>query len=311
MGIKIFKTITVLLSSFILFTFLFSGQQILAAGGSISVNPQSGSHEVGNIFSVRITINGGGSPFNAAKATVLTSQTLSVNDLVIGDCDFAFVKTPTINNLSFAGVLLGSSTQSCTLYNLKIQAINPGAAYVLLTDASIKSYSGAQELLSTAQNGNYTFNTSSSINTISVFQPTITQAPSLDTNGNKLYDVSYSVTLPNDIPPSEVITTIDSTLPIKTTIDSSQPNSKTLKLIFNNIPQGAHKLTSVYKSQIVAEQIITLLGNNRHIVFGASAVKENNQTFMWYALIALLLVILSAFGIIVYKVYRNNFSRNS
>jgi hypothetical protein len=306
MEIKTYHKIIISFFVAVFLIFLLSNQKVLAANGSVSVSPQTGSYAVGNIFSASIAINGGGTPFNAAKATILTSQTLNVTDLILGDCGFAFVKTPTISDLSFAGVLLGSSTQSCTLYSLKIKAVSPGAAYILLSDASVKSYKGALELISSVQSGNYTFNNTSSTNSISVLQISPTQAPKLDTKGIKLYDVSYSVTLPNNIPPSEVITTLDSTLPIQTTIDtSSQSNSKTLKLTFNDIPQGVHKLTSVYRNQPIADQIVTLSGNNKDLVFGASTTKENNQYLIWYALIALLLVSLLVVGIIAYKVYRN------
>lgn len=306
MEIKIYQKIIVSFFAAIFLIFLFSNQKVFAANGNISVSPQSGSYAVGSIFSANISINGGGTPFNAAKATVLTSQTLNITDLTIGDCGFAFVKTPTITDLSFAGVLLGSATQSCTLYTLKIKAINPGAAYILLSDASIKSYKGALELTSSIQSGNYTFNNISSTNSISVLQATPTQAPKLDTKGNKLYDVLYSVTLPNNIPPSAVTTTLDSTLPTQTTIDtSSQTNSKTLKLTFNNIPQGVHKLTSVYRNQPIADQIVTLSGNNKDLVFGASTTKEGNPYLMQYILIALLLVSLIVVSLIAYKVYRN------
>lgn len=311
MEIKTYHKIIISFFAAVFFILMFSNQKVLAGSGNISVSPQSGSYAVGSVFSANIIINGGGTPFNAAKATVLTSQTLNVTDLTIGDCGFAFVKTPTIDDISFAGVLLGSSTQYCTLYNLKIKAVSPGSAYILLSDASIKSYKGALELISSVQRGNYTFNPTSSTNSISVFQPTPTRAPQLDPKGNKLYDVSYSITLPNNIPPSEVITTLDSILPTQTTIvPSSQPNSKTLKLTFNNIPQGVHKITSFYRNAPIANQIVTISGNNKDIVFGASATKENNQYLIWYALIALLLVSLCAVGVIVYKVYRNKLIRN-
>ena len=138
-----------------------------------------------------------------------------------------------------------------------------------------------------------------------------TQAPKLDPNGNKLYDVSYSVTLPNNIPASEVVTTLDSILPARTTIvPSAKTNSTTLKLAFENIPQGVHKITSVYKNQPIADQIVTLSGNNKDLVFGTSAVKDDNQYLLWYALIALLLISLWIVGVIIYKVHRNKLMRN-
>ena len=181
----------------------------------------------------------------------------------------------------------------------------------MLSDASIKSYKGASELISSVQNGNYTFKNQSFPNSLSVSEISPTQAPRLGPNGNKLYDVSYSITLPNNIPASEIITTLDSMLPTQTTIDtSSQPKSTTLKLTFNNIPQGVHKITSVYRNQPIAEQIVTLSGNNKDLVFGTSTAKENNQYLIWYALIALLLVSLCSVGVIIYKVYRNKLIRN-
>ena len=311
MEIRIFRKIISSFFAAIFFIFLFSNQKILATSGSISVNPQSGNYEVESIFSANITIDGGGTPFNAARATASTSQTLNITDITIGDCGFAFVKTPTISDVSFAGVILGSSTKACTLYNLKIEAVSPGEAYILLSDASIKSYKGASELISSIKNGNYTFSNKSSLNNTSVIVVSPTQAPKLDPNGNKLYDVSYSVTLPNNIPASEVVTTLDSILPAQTTIvPSAKTNSTTLKLAFENIPQGVHKITSVYKNQPIADQIVTLSGNNKYLVFGTSAVKNDNQYLVWYALIALLLISLSTVGVIIYKVHRNKLMRN-
>lgn len=311
MGIKNFCKIIIAFFAITFFIFLFSNQNAFAVSGNISVSPQSGSYSIGDIYSAKITINGGGTPFNAAKASISTSQTLRVTELTMGDCDFAFVKTPTISDISFAGVLLGSSTQSCTLYNLKIKAISPGSAYILLSDASIKSYKGALELISTIQNGNYTFKNQSSTNNLNVSEINPTQAPKLDSSGRKLYDISYSITLPNNIPASDVITTLDSISPTQTNIvPSTQSNTTSLEILFKNIPQGVHKITSSYKNQPIADQIITLSGNNKDLVFGTSAVKDENQYLVWYLLILLLLISLSIVCVVIYKVHQNKLLRN-
>src|SRR5438132_1713995 len=88
---------------------LFVAPAAHAASAIISITPYTGSYPVGAPFSVDLVIDGKGEGFNAAKATVAVSSALQINNIILGDCHFSFITTPTTTDPSFVGALLGSS----------------------------------------------------------------------------------------------------------------------------------------------------------------------------------------------------------
>lgn len=127
-----------------------------APTATINTSPASGSLVVGSPSSVAIVINGGGTAFNAAQATVAVSSNLTVNSVTAGNCNFTYTTTPTIANPSFAGAILSSSSTSCTAYTLSVTPSAAGTGTITLSSGSVKSYASSAEILLSMQNGSYT-----------------------------------------------------------------------------------------------------------------------------------------------------------
>jgi hypothetical protein len=110
-----------------------------AASGTIGVSPTSGAiYTLSNLFSVDLVIDGHGDAFNAAQATVNVSTGAQIENLILGDCHFSYVTTPTTTDPSFVGVILGGSSKKCTVYTL---VLNPTAqtTTIDITNARLKN----------------------------------------------------------------------------------------------------------------------------------------------------------------------------
>jgi hypothetical protein len=129
-----------------------------AANATMSLSPATGSYDVGNAFSVDLVIDGQGEAFNAAKATVEVSSALQISDIFLGDCNFSFITTPTTSDPSFVGAILGDSSGQCTVYTLSLTPVQSGSGLITLSDAAVKKYGSAEEILQSVQSGTYTLN---------------------------------------------------------------------------------------------------------------------------------------------------------
>lgn len=129
---------------------------IASTSATINVSPSGGNHVVGTPTNIAVTVNGGGTTFNAAEATVSVSPNLTVNSLTPGDCNFTYTQTPTSSNPSFAGAILSSYASSCTVYTLTVTPNAAGTGTVTLSNGSVKSYATSAEILSGVQSGSYT-----------------------------------------------------------------------------------------------------------------------------------------------------------
>ena len=178
---KLFKKI-LLVTLCLLPLVLTPGAQ--AASATINLSPATGSYDVGSTFSVDLVIDGNGEAFNAAKATVEVSGGLQVNDVFLGDCNFSFITTPTATNPSFVGALLGDSSGQCTVYTLSLTPSSSGTGLITISDASVKKYGNAEEILQSVQNGTYTLNsaTGSSSQGSTPTQSTTTESSSQSVN---------------------------------------------------------------------------------------------------------------------------------
>lgn len=132
---------------------------------SILVSPSSGAFVPGQTFSIDLKVDGGGQAFNAAQAKLSISNNIQVKSLAItpgdsGGCNFLWAnqnKTPTVNDPSFAGAILKSSSLGCTVYTLTLQALSDGIGTVTFVAGSVKSYTTHQEILGSLISGSYTF----------------------------------------------------------------------------------------------------------------------------------------------------------
>ncbi len=148
---------------------------------TIITDSASGSHTVGNPFTVAVKINGGGQNFNAAQATVTVSPNMTASNLTAGDCNFTYIPeaTPSTENPSFAGAILNGSSQACTVYTIQLTPVSAGAGTVTFTDASVKAYTTSGEILASVQNGSYTFAVPTNTPTPTPIPPTATPTPTL------------------------------------------------------------------------------------------------------------------------------------
>lgn len=297
---------------FITVLFLFTATSTFATNGTISVTPGTGNYANGQLFSIAIKIDGEGTSFNAAKATVTTSSTINIQGLSLGDCGFAFVKTPTKGDPSFAGVILGGSTKNCIVFTLQLKAVRLGTGNVTISDASIKSYSGANELLSSIKGGSYIIAEASSSTVTTSSELTPTQAPLLAANGIKQYDISYTVSLPNNIPVSEVSVILDPELPDKMTAILAQipDNPATIIATFQDVPEGVHTITTFHKNKPLSTQIVNVTGANRNLEFGITA-KRASPIWIWYVLTAVIIGGIGIAGLVTYLFYRKKISQKT
>ena len=296
---------TTYLRQFIIFftvclVFLFSAQRTLAANGAITVSPHTGNYETNQIFNIGIGIDGGGTPFNAAKATVSISSGLSVQDVTIGDCDFAFVKTPTQADPSFAGVILGGSSNACTVYTLALKAISSGTVGITLLDTAVTSYKGAVKIPLSAQYGKYTI-TGAAAPVVSAISSPI-EVPALGTGGIKLYDIHFTLPLPKNIPPSELKVVLDPKLPQeRTAVPALVPgNPDSATVTFEKVPEGVHTIATFHNEKSISKQIINVSGNNKNLAFGVSA-KKPTPSWIWYLIAVAIFICLGILGIFLYR----------
>src|SRR5258708_6972531 len=94
--------------------FLFSTQGALAAGATIGVSPNSGS--IGKPIKVNVVVSSKSVKFNAAEAKVKLSSNLAIQNLSLGNCNLSFLHTPTMQDPSFAGVIISTGSTNCTVY---------------------------------------------------------------------------------------------------------------------------------------------------------------------------------------------------
>lgn len=281
--------------------FLFSFFAVLsvakafAAGGSISVDPQNGSYKNGDSFEAAISIDGGGNALNAAKADISISENIRVDKLTLGDCGFAFVDTPTTTSLSFAGVILGGSTQSCVVYKLTLKVVGSNNGFITVSGGSIKSYEGAKEIFSNVNNGSYQLSESGNVQNVNKNISPI-QPPILSINGEKMYTVIYTVD--TDTARAQNLTVfLDPDLPtqMQTNVSPLLQDRPILAAVFDNVPEGVHTIEVREKDSIVSSEVVNLQGDNREISLGVepkiSVFTPANIAFAAVGLIAIIIAV--------------------
>lgn len=301
MGIKTVLTILLLL--------LVVVPQANAAGGIISVNPRSGDFLIGEKFQAQIRIDGGGTRFNAAKANVGVSENLTIENVILGDCGFAFVDTPSTSSPSFAGVILGGSSLSCTAFTLNLKVNGSNNGYVYVTDGSLKSLDGAREILENVENSSYSFPTSSTASTVEQVSPT--QQPLVSTNGDKMYTLIYTIAADKVGNAADLIVVLDADLPTQTTTEVRQSpiDPEVYEAIFDNIPGGVHTVDVLSGSEKVSSEIVNVEGDNREISLGVSPKPAASSLLGWLLLAVGLVTAISA-SVLGYIFYKRKFRNN-
>jgi len=270
---------------------------------SILVNPSTGTYSPGQIFSVDLKIDGGGTPFNAAGATVVASSNIQVQSLTVtpigsGGCGFTWVNKkniPSATSLSFSGAILKTSSLNCTVYTLNLAVLSGGIGTITITSGSVKSRITHKEILGFTINGSYSFvvpltptptptltPTPVPTSTPTPIPPTPTPVPtSIPTPTPTLTPTPVPTSTPTPLPPTPTpiviqTPTIDAqpTDTYSTAIDITGTKTPEVTSIFvNGLSSGISYPTST--TWIVP--VTLAIGPNSFIVYGRDASGHQSQ----------------------------------
>lgn len=285
-------------------------QTAFGANTTIGVNPSNASYKLGTSETISIVIDGHGDSFNAAQATVSISSKMLITGVTLGDCNFSFVKIPTITNLSFTGVILGSSSQKCTVYTVTVLPTVAGSGRIDFSNVSIKSSSKAQEILNSVQNGNYSIASLAN----GIISITVTPTPSIQVPGTSLTTTSttsgnYIVLLQavdsNKVPLKGVTISLDPSsttkvLPANKTLFQSKTNQSGV-VKFTNVSSGIHTAIITNGDQQLAKTILNVAGPEHTIVLGIEAqnMKKTVKPFSWMFMAGLIIFMFCLFFILI------------
>lgn len=282
-----------------------------AGSATIYVSPSAGNYNVGQIITADVIIDGAGEIFNAAKADVNVSTNLAVKDLTLGNCDFAFIKTPATSALSFVGVILGGSSSKCTVYRLTLQVIKTGQGYVTLANGSVKSYKKALEILSTSKNSTFTLNPSSDNkqSIVNLESPQPSEAPQ---NNLFSYNIILNIKNENGASLPGALVNVEYQSQTKTQgvpqVYTQSSNDKGI-VEFSNIPKGIYKIKTQYQGKVLAENILNVGGTSKSIMLGIQAKQTFNP--IWLILITAIVILFAIISVVIYKKRNNLFPKKN
>lgn len=248
-----------------------------AANTVMGVTPYSGTYTVGTPVNVDLVINGHGDTFNAAQATVALSNNLNLTGLTLGDCNFSYVKTPSVSNPAFVGVMLGSSSQKCTVYTLNILPLSTGTGTITLSNAAVKKYKTAQDALASLQNGSFTINPASNGTTSVSVSPTIVV---IEPNPSSSYSLTVKAVNADNTPLAGVTVTLDGRQVEPGNNTDSAPALQTATADkdgiarFPDIPQGIHTVVVQHDSKQLAKTIFNVDGANHAMTLGIKSQEQ-------------------------------------
>lgn len=306
--------------------FLLSTKSIFAA--DMVVSPQTQTYVVGDTFTIDLQIDGKNQDFNAAQAYVSTSSNLSVESVTLGDCHFAFVITPAKSSLQFAGAILGGYERLCTVYSIGLKAISVGSGYVTIQNASVKSYTGSTEILSSTKSGIYTIVANGG--GTSVPTPTSYTSNGYTSTPTPVTNNVYTLTQSTPSPTRYSSPTPPSTYTLKVQVKDSAGEPVTQSRVqlegnsqqavtntngvaeFTAVPAGTHTVTATDSTgKTLSAETLTLGGTSPTIELGIQDEKTEPSFWIWVIPCFVLLLIL--LGILVWQYKKRNmaFGRQS
>ena len=242
-----------------------TSKSAFAANTTIEFSPKNGSFN--KPFTVDLVIDGHGDKFNAAEATVLSSSNLAIKDLSLGDCNFSFLQTPSIQNPSFAGVIISTYTTKCTAYTLTLVPTTKGKASLELAKASVKRYGDAANILSSISNASYDLTSA-------------LQRPSLldtQTQQNNEYTLLLTVLASENSPASHVTVTLNS-VSIKNKIQKTTDQSG--KIQFTGLQKGVYDAVITENNNKVGENIVNINGTNKILSLSINLAAQKNNPLL-------------------------------
>jgi hypothetical protein len=288
--------------------FFFLVNNAMAAGtASIYPVPNTGTYGINDIINIDIVVDGNGTAFNAAKAVVIPSGNVSVQDVTLGNCGFAFVNTPSVQNLSFTGVILGDSSTKCTAYKMRLKVIGQGNASLTIINGSIKAYKKANEILGELRNASFTINAPSSKAASSqTITTTNTELPTTTTNQTEPSTYTLILTVKDDsgMPVKDALAVLKSEASATDRPVYQSESSKENGIVeFANIPKGIYSVETNYKNKKLAENVIAVNGQTPTITLGIQAKKTFSYLWLLLLLIPVVFAIILAVMIISKKRY--------
>lgn len=280
------RSILLILFCVVFFVLWGSLEQTQAAGpATMTVEPAAATHQVGQSFTASIRINGNGSPFIVAEATVAVTPNLEIEDLTFGDCSFTFIKTPTVQNPSFTGGIPGGSSEGCTVYTMTLRPISPGNGAITLSNGAVKSSTDASELLSSYQNATYLLTTSASNNVPPPLQPAVVQSnpesnpgPQTSTQSQPAGGYTVLVSILGENGKAAEGDSIVLYSGESGTVVATAQTDENGQVILAGIEPGTYNIVVARGTEKVAEQIITVSGENPEMKFTLKTTKSLSPT---------------------------------
>ncbi len=239
---------------------------VYAAETTIGVSPNSGTFD--KAFKANIVIDGKGDVFNAAESKVKISSNLTVKDIILGDCNFSYLSTPTTENLSFSGVILSGSSKKCTVYTMTLLPKEKGNASINLSDGSVRRYGDAVNVLKGMNNASFTLSgTVASAQTKAI--------TTKETNG--LYTLTINVVAKEHEPLQDALVSLTSP-DIKSAVKIKTSASGQAQ--FTKLKEGVYEATVDKDNKIVARTIINVKGSNPNISFGINLENQKNNPLL-------------------------------
>ncbi len=261
---KIYKVTALIF--FILCLIFFTSQNSLAANTTMIFSPSTGTYD--KAFSVSLVINGNGDKFNAVQATVSLSNNLAIQDLTYGDCNFSFLKTPSIQNPTFEGIIPGSYSTKCAVFTMTLIPIAKGTGSINISKATVRRYGDAAEVLSLTQNGSYTLSAA-------ISAPTSMQLK--NTSKTDLYTLYFKVSSSNLTPVSKASVILNQ-ISSKSQTQGTTGNSGVAH--FSNLVQGLYDVVIKEDVNKVGEEVINVTGSNNVLSLGINLTTQKSNPLM-------------------------------
>lgn len=258
-------------STFVLSTllfFFFSSHSAFAASTTMGFSPNTGSF--GKSFTTSLVIDGHGDKFNAAQATVNISSNLVVKDLTFGDCNFSFLHTPSVQDPSFAGVIVSTSSTKCTVYTMTLVPIEKGDASITIAKASVRRYGDAVEVLSSTANSSFTLTDAQQSSTILGTQMK-------NTSQNGLYTLYIKVTTSGSTPvvnTNVILTSVSTKKQQQVTTDNNGIAH------FSNLTSGIYDALVKENFIKVGETVVNINGPSHVFTIGINLNSQKNNPLM-------------------------------
>jgi len=256
------KILSAFVISFIIL-FVFTVRSSFAASTTIGFSPKTGSF--GKPFTVDLVIDGHGDKFNAAEATVTPSSSLAIKDLSLGDCNFSFIKTPSEQNPSFAGVILSTYDTKCSVYTLTLVPVAIGNATIMFSKPTVRRYGDAINVFTSSSNASYDL-------TAALEHPSVPV-----TQSSSLYTLSLRILSSTYIPDPRA-TVILNEVTSKNKHEKAADSSGMVQ--FTNLQKGVYDAVITENNNKVGENIINVSGTNHVLALSINLAAQKNNPLL-------------------------------